>query len=513
VPIPTLATLRGLHGWRAHAAAAGLGLLSALALPPLHLLPVLLIAVPGLLALIDGAPSWRGAVARGFWFGFAHHLIGLYWITDAILVEADRYWWLVPLAVPAVALILAPFIAAACGVARLARPGWARALALAGAWVLADLARQFVATGFPWNAWGADWAIPGAVGDVFIQPAAWVGVHGMTLATVLLAATPALGRRAMLGGLVVLLLWGGAGVWRLDQPQPAPPGVAVVLVQGNVDQARKWDMSRAVATFEHYLRLTRDGIDSARARYPDDAVVAIWPESASPFLLPNDPNARAAVVDTAQGVPVLAGTVRRLADDRPANSLAAITSVSPPDQVYDKWHLVPFGEYSPGWVPVAVQLVKGGGFVPGPGPRTLHVPGLPPYGALICYEAIFPAEIVDADDRPRWLVNVTNDAWFGDSSGPRQHLAAARLRAVEEGLPLMRAANTGISAAFDAFGREQARLGLGVAGSIAVPLAGALPPTVFGRFGLLIPGMLALAALGLGAMFQITRRNPKRDHF
>ena len=121
---------------------------------------------------------------------------------------------------------------------------------------------------------------------------------------------------------------------------------------------------------------------------------------------------------------------------------------------YAKWHLVPFGEYQPAWAQIGIQLVSGGGFAPGPGPETLHVPGVPPFAPFICYEAIFSHQIVNEADRPQWMVNITNDAWFGNSTGPRQHLAAARLRAVEEGLPLMRAANTGISAGFDAHGHE-----------------------------------------------------------
>jgi apolipoprotein N-acyltransferase len=496
-----IASLAAVSGWRADGVAAALGLLSALALPPLHWLPVLLLAVPLLLSLIDAAPDAGTAARRGFWFGFAHHLIGLYWVTDAILVEAARYWWLVPLAVPALAVILAPFIAVACGVARLANPGWQRASALAGAWVLGDLARQYVATGFPWNLWGADWAIPGPMGDVFLQPAAWLSVHGLTLATLLIAATPALGRRGLLVGIAGLAVWAGAGAWRLASGAAMPvPGVVVIIVQGNVPQARKWDMRTGAATFDHYLRLSALGIQQAKEQLPHHRPVVIWPESASPFALPNDVGARDAMAQALGGVPVLAGTIRFDALERPANSLVAVLSSAVPRQVYDKWHLVPFGEYSPSWVPLSVQLVRGGGFVPGPGPETLRVPGLPPFGGLICYEAIFPGQVVDAHDRPAWLVNVTNDAWFGDTSGPRQHLAAARLRAVEEGLPLMRAANTGISAGFDAYGRELGRIGLGQAGTLVLALPGPLPPTLFARDGLVIPGTLALVVLLAGLL-------------
>ena len=164
--------------------------------------------------------------------------------------------------------------------------------------------------------------------------------------------------------------------------------------------------------------------------------------------------------------------------------------------LYDKWHLVPFGEYIPDWLPLPIMVMPGNGFAAGPGPRTLHVPGLPPFGPLICYEAIFSGEIVDRSDRPDWLVNVTNDAWFGNSTGPRQHLAAARMRAVEEGLPLLRAANTGISAAFDARGHELGRIGMQATGTLIVTLPGALPATLFARYGLWLPAISGTVALG-----------------
>ena len=168
-----------LRGWRADGAAFLLGILSAAALPPAHLIPVLLVAVPGLLRLVGASRGPAVAFRRGWWFGFGHHLLGLYWITEAILVEAARFWWFVPIAVPALSALLALFIAAPVALAPdCARPGWRRALCFAGAWVLADLARPIRAPGFPWNPWGSVWAIPGRLGDVFIQPAAWVGEPG-----------------------------------------------------------------------------------------------------------------------------------------------------------------------------------------------------------------------------------------------------------------------------------------------------------------------------------------------
>ena len=485
-----------MRGLRADFAALGLGAVSAAALPPVHAIPVLLVSVPGLLALLDGARGPAVAARRGWWFGFGHHLLGLYWITEAILYEADRFWWLVPFAVPATAAGLAAFIAAACAIARLARPGWPRVLALAGAWVLADLARQFVLTGFPWNPWGSVWEIPGTIGDVFIQPAAWVGVDGLTLATMLLAATPALGWRWRIGGGAALAAWAALGLIRLDKPMPPPTPLTVVLVQGNVPQGQKWSQDLAVQIFRHYLTLT----EQARARAGTGPFVAIWPETAFPGLLQIDERARQAIQQETGGAPSLIGSVRFDDQRRPRNSLVALTDSGTIAAIYDKWHLVPFGEYIPDWLPLPLMVMPGGGFASGPGPQTLHVPQLPPVGALICYEAIFSGQIVDRNDRPDWLVNVTNDAWFGNSTGPRQHLAAARMRAVEEGLPLMRAANTGISAAFDARGHELGRLGMQQTDTLAVTLPGALPATLFARFGLWIPAMSVTVALGVGLM-------------
>lgn len=493
-PIRIMAWLARSQGWRADLAALGLGAATALALPPVHALPVLLLTLPGLLRLVDGARSAPTAGRRGWWFGFGLHLVGLYWITEAILVEAARYWWLVPLAVPAIAAVLAVFVALATWLAGLAEPGWRRIFTLAGAWTLLDIARQFVASGFPWNPIGSVWELPGIAGDAMIQPAAWISVHGLTLVTLLVCLLPMLGGRGVIASAVVLLGWAGAGTARLSLPAPPAPGVAVVLVQGNVPQGQKWDRSRASDVFMRYLRLTRAGVEAA-GELP---TIAVWPETAAPYLLEIDQRAREMIAEAAGDGAVLVGAVRFGRDDRPRNSLFALLAGGVTASIYDKWHLVPFGEYQPDWLPLGIQVVPGGGFAPGPGPRTLHVPGLPPVGPLICYEAIFPGAIVDRQDRPAWLVNVTNDAWFGNSTGPRQHLAAARLRAVEEGLPLFRAANTGISAGFDAFGRELGRIPLNQAGTLTLPLPAALPATIFASLGLWIPGIASLIFVLLG---------------
>jgi apolipoprotein N-acyltransferase len=503
------ARLSALRGWRADATAALGGAISALALPPLYGLPALLIGVPVLLCLIQGALGPAVAARRGWWFGFGLHVVGLYWITEAILIEAARFWWLVPFAVPGLAAILAVFIAVPAAVAWRARPGRRAALALAGAWVLGDLARQFVATGFPWNPLGSVWEFPGRWGDIMIQPASLVGVHGMTLATILLAATPLLGRAWQIGGLGMLVLWCGFGIARLDQKLPPGPNLTVLLIQGNVAQGQKWDRALMVSIFQRYLDLTRQAV----ARADGHPAVVVWPETASPALLQTDAPARALIAEAAGGGTALAGSVRFDEAERPRNSLFALGANGLIEAIYDKWHLVPFGEYQPEWLPVGFQVVPGGGFAAGPGPRTLHIPGIPPVGALICYEAIFSHQVIDESDRPDWMVNVTNDAWFGNSTGPRQHLAAARLRAVEEGLPLMRAANTGISAAFDSKGHELGRIEMQMTAILPVKLSAPLASPLYARVGLMLPAGAAIMVLITGLYGNRAKRRPERTNF
>src|SRR6195952_258568 len=507
---PLIRRLRGLHGWRADLVALASGALSALALPPLFVLPALPAGIPVLLCLIQGARGPAVAARRGWWFGFGLHLVGLYWITEAILIEAARFWWLVPFAGPALAAVLAAFTAFPAAVTWYAGSaergpawsGWRVAATLAGAWVLSDLARQFVATGFPWNPLGSVWEFPGRGGDIMIQPASLFGAHGLTLVTILLASLPLLGWGWRAGGLVVLALWCGFGLNRIDQKMPPGPDLTVLLIQGNVAQGQKWDQALMVSIFRRYLALTGQAVGKANGH----PAVVVWPETASPAQLQTDSQARELIAEAANGAPALIGSVRFDDAGRPRNSLFALGAQGQIEAIYDKWHLVPFGEYQPDWLPLGVQVVPGGGFARGPGPRTLHIPGLPAVGVLICYEAIFPSEVVDSDDRPDWMVNVTNDAWFGNSTGPRQHLAAARLRAVEEGLPLLRAANTGISAGFDAKGHELARLEPRITGILPVRLPAKLPPTFYARTGLLLPGGVALALMISGLAHKRTRK-------
>ena len=482
---------RNLDGpgfWRALALAFAAGASAALALPPVHLLPILLLALPALLVMAAAAPTARRAAWIGLAWGWGFHVAGLHWLTNAILTEAERYWWLVPIAVPALAV-------------RLAAPGWPRILAFAAAWTAAELLRGVLFTGFPWNLLGTVWAFA----SLPVQGAAWIGVHGLGLVTAALALAPLAGRRGWLAAGGTLALFAAIGLARLWPQEPEPHPVAVVLVQGNVAQEVKWREDARWPIFRRYIEQTAFGVQLAQEQAPGSRVLVVWPETASPFLLANDAEAarQATLPLPPEGV-LLAGTVR--ADFAPEggvrrvwNSLVALNAAGTVLEAVDKTHLVPFGEYMPLRGLLPVRLVQSRlDFDAGPGPRTVVLPGLPGFTGLICYEVIFPGRVA-ASPRPGFLVNITNDAWFGISAGPWQHLAAARLRAVEEGLPLLRAAQTGISAVFDARGRTVASLGLAETGVVLAPLPQAAAPTPFARAGLVIPILLlAVASLLAG---------------
>jgi apolipoprotein N-acyltransferase len=284
----------------------------------------------------------------------------------------------------------------------------------------------------------------------------------------------------------------------------APPGgLAAVIVQGNISEADHRDHGRdpawAAHVFDSYLALTRQGVAEAG---PAKTIV-VWPETASPYALAQDAGARQAIADAARPtLMTLSGTIRFESETVAHNSLVAVAPDGSLAGYYDKAHLVPYGEYFPSY---AHFMLGEQGFTPGPGIRTLHLPGLPAIGPLICYEAIFPAQVVNEADRPGLLVNITNDAWFGDSAGPRQHLAAARLRTVEEGLPMVRSANTGISAVIDPHGRITAELGLDRKGVLVAPIPGKLSQPLASRLGLAGPFTLSLLCCA-GAVFGPRRR-------
>lgn len=497
-------SLGALSGWRRSALAAALGASAIGALPPLHVLPLLVIAFSGLVWLIDGTRDLRASAIVGWWFGFGHFAAGLYWISHALLVDAAQFGWLVPLAVPGLAAGFALFPAVACVALRLSGArGTAGVLVLAVAWTATEWLRGHILTGFPWNLIGTAWAESAPM----MQNAAVIGLYGLSLFTIVVAALPAAlaeaqaGWRAVVAAALLITGGSGAGLTRLMLADDGVvPGVHLRLVQPDIPQSLKWDPALRERHFQRTLELTRAPGFSGRTHI-------IWPETATPFAMAGDAARRLSIASAVpSGGLVITGAPRvEVEPGRPIrvwNSLHAIDGGGAIVGTYDKFHLVPFGEYVPfRRILGVINLIPGSvDFTAGPGPQTLALPGLPKLSPLICYEAIFPTRVLDPADRPGWLLNLTNDAWFGLSSGPYQHFAAARFRAVEEGLPLVRAANNGISAIVDAYGRVVVELGLGRSGVVDGDLPRALPLTPYARFGdaiVLAIGLVLLAPAAL----------------
>lgn len=499
--------LTGLRGWRRALAALALGALLALALPPFHLVPLAAVALTGLVWLVGSASGPRGAFALGWLFGFGHFLAGLWWIVNALLLFGWQFLPVYPIVIGLLPSILAVFVALACAALKLTPlEGPARILAFAGWWTALEWARGHMFSGFPWNLAGYAWTFS----DAMIQLAALGGVYALSFATVAAAAMPALlaergaprAAWASVGAAALALaaVYGYGAARLAGAPSPGAdnvPGVMLRVVQPNVSQAMKWNRARHEHNFLHHLDLT-----TAPGREAPTHV--IWPETAATFFLDEQPAALALI---GRAVPagglLLTGAPRRGGEGRDRrlwNSLLAVDGRGRVAATYDKFHLVPLGEYVPlkDYLPLTKVVEGASDYSAGPGPRTLHLPGLPPVSALICYEVIFPGRVLDRADRPGWLLNITNDGWYGDSPGPRQHFAIARLRAVEEGLPLVRSANTGISGVVDAYGRVVAKLDLGATGVVDARLPRALDaPPPYGRWGDRTLVVLLAAAAGL----------------
>ncbi len=520
--------VRARAGWRAAVLAFVAGAVSVLAMAPFHVWPVLCVTFALLVWQLDGAiarasaipsPSLRkrpvvAAAMVGWSFGFGYFFAGLFWIGEAFLVEADKFAALLPLAVTMMPAGLALFWAGAAAAASLAwRPGLWRVLALALALGVAEWLRGHVLTGFPWNVIGYALTYPLSL----MQSASVLGIYGLTLVAVFVLAAPLVtwadggatrmrGAKLLAATVAILMAWGH---WSLtNAPEPWPHNPRIRLVQPSVPQREKWQPQHQRRIFDLHLALTTRnaaGVEDGAAGIG----LIIWPEAAMPFLPLDTPEAIEAIGKVLPARAFLvSGALRIHPDDagkplaarRFYNSLIAFGAEGQAVAIYDKIHLVPFGEYLPlaRWLDAIglEPLASGrGGFTTGPMPRPLMsvLPKLP-FAPLICYEAIFPGAVVQGR-RPMFLVNVTNDGWFGNTTGPRQHLHQARVRAVEEGLPLLRVANNGISAVIDAQGHILHRLDLDVVGVIDARLPSPMPRTFYARFGDLAFALMWLAGL------------------
>ncbi|WP_319797272.1 apolipoprotein N-acyltransferase [Nitrobacter sp.] len=516
-------------GWKRAVIALLAGAVSSLAMEPFNAWPVLFVTFPLATWLIDGAGAGRlngvpAAALSGWLFGLGYFVPGLYWIGNAFLVDAQTFAWLMPFAVLGLPAYLALFTSLGFALAR-----WiwtrdaSRILALAAALTISEWLRGHALTGFPWNTFGYALTEPLALA----QTASLVGLWGLTFLSVAIFASPAVlidGRDRSqrpwivpIAALALLVAMGVYGAIRLSRhPTEFVDHVKLRIMQPNLEQDARFNYSAKAAVMRKYLTLS-DRATGPHSAGVSGATILIWPESAFPFFLAREADAMAEIADLLpKGTILITGSVR--APDLPPgvritrayNSIYVIDDDGSILSVYDKLHLVPFGEFLPfqGLMEKLgfVQLTKvQGGFIPGTARRTIDLPNAPSVLPLICYEAIFPGDIESRGARPGWIVNLTNDGWFGISTGPYQHLQQARLRAIEEGLPLVRAANTGISVVTDPVGRIVARLDLGIEGVLDSRLPAAIPPPPYARAGDVPAAIMVIFGLALAVR---RRRKP-----
>ena len=477
-----------LTGKRRGALAFGLGALAALGQAPWGFWWATLAAMAVLIWLLERVVDRRGAFWTGLCAGTGYFALALSWIVEPFLIDIAATGWMAPFAVVLLSAGLGLFWGAAAVLACLfPRP----ALGFVVAFVALEWLRGVILTGFPWAMLGHVW-----IGTPLDQLAALGGPSILSLVTLLAAALPVLWRwRGAAGSALILAAALGFGLWRLNQPLPDPRPGMLRLVQPNAEQSMKWEAARAREFLDRLLTLTAKG---------SPADLTVWPETSVPYMLEYAPEVAGMVVRASGGKPVALG-IQRAEGDRFYNSLRVLEGAAVETARYDKAHLVPFGEYIPfgdlayDWFGLKAFAAQAGNtYSDGPGPQVLDLGSFGKVLPLICYEAIFPREVNAMPERADWILQITNDAWFGIRTGPFQHFAQARLRAIEQGLPLIRVANTGVTAVVDAHGRVVEALPFGTMAALDIRVPGALPPTPYARWGdgpvALLLGGLALAA-------------------
>lgn len=462
--------------WRRCLAVGILGVCAGLGQAPLDWWPVTILALALLLSLHSHSQSPRQAAIQTWAFGAGYFAFSLRWIVEPFLVDLARHGWMAPFALILMAAGAAIFWGLAGWLAQRVMPRGIAMLALMI--VAAEIMRSLILTGFPWALLGHVWVSTGMA-----QASAWGGPHLLTLLVVLsaLACALLLSRDRIIGLVALGLLVAASFVMHPGPAEPLSDDLPIVrLVQPNAPQNQKWDPLFRDVFVDRLVRMTSEGA------VPD---LVVWPETAIPFLLNHIEDDLSLLSGAARGAPLVFGIQRRDTELRAFNSLVVMGPGGVLQSIYDKRHLVPFGEYIPG-ARLLGQMGATGlagnlgiGFSKGEEPGPLDLPGIGPAVMLICYEGIFAEEIDYGDTRPRLLLLITNDAWFGKAAGPHQHLAQARLRAIEQGLPMVRVANTGISAMIDAKGRITASLALDVEGAIDAALPPALRETFYSRHG------------------------------
>jgi len=482
------------------------GASASLVFAPFHFLPAGFLAFALLHWLLDRCTRTDQAFWTGWFFAWGHFIAGLYWIASAFLVEPEKFAWMIPIPVLGLPALLAIFPAVATALAwRIAPTAPARVFALAGTWTLMEMARGTVLTGFPWNLIGYAWGLD----TLTMQGAAWVGVYGMSLLALLLFGAPAAlfhGRPGRTAGIIALalpLLVGLVAAFPTDTAQQDNGKVTVRIVQANIPQREKWRRDLIESNFDRLAGMSRTGAENVD--------IVIWPETAATYLLAQRPDKLAVLGDiaarTGSGLLITGAPHAEPVDGRQRffNSVLAIDGAARVAGIAHKHHLVPFGEYLP-LRPVLQsigldKLAPGrGDFASGAPEQTLSLPGAPAAAVLVCYEAIFPS-LSNRANRPGWILNLTNDGWFGELTGPDQHFAMTRFRAVEQGLPLVRAAGTGISGVVSHTGHVIDRIPLNTSGVLDVEVALKGAETFYARAGNL-PALAAALLLSVALGFR-----------
>ncbi len=479
----------GFPGWRKLSLPIAAGVVLATGQAPLGWVWLAFPALCVLIHAVARADTRAGMVWAAWLGGAAYFAAALSWIVSPFLVDPVRHGWMAPFALLGIAFGLALFWALAGGIACRSRH---RALAFVTALAAMELSRGYVLTGFPWALPGHMW-----IDTPVAQLAAYIGPNGLTLLTLLAAAVPAITRRwaVPVVGIAAIAAF-AIGIARLDlKPGPAR-AITLRLVQPNAEQQLKWQPAQARTIFDRQLAFTES---------QPVADLTIWPETAVPYLMDGNPEVGQLIAAAAGGRPVIVG-MQRVSGAQAWNTMALIAADGTVSQYYDKAHLVPFGEYIPygdlayDWFGIrAFASQIGNGYSAGPGPQVMSLgAGLGAILPLICYEAVFPQDLRAAPARADWILQITNDAWFGTLTGPWQHLAQARFRAIEQGMPLIRVANTGVTAVIDAQGRILDQLPFGQAAFLDVArVPGTLPAPPYARYGE-TPVLLLLAGLALG---------------
>ncbi len=455
------------------------GILASLAFAPYFIWPLLILGLSVLFYFLNTATSKKQAALFGLSFGFGMGVCSFSWISHALLIDNGSFALFIPIALSGLGIFLGLFFMIPAILAFLSPSGYKRWLAFACWFVLFEWIRSWFLTGFPWNLIGSIWTDYPSI----LQFAAVMGVYGLSLITVLVFTAPALlpdKKPILITGITFALIIGD-GMLRLYQAVPEDVfGVKLRLVQPNIQQTLKWNPQRAAENMSNLIRLSRE---------KNDAIThVIWPETAVPYLLENNPDERLRLMGAVrQGGTLLTGAMRIVSKEKRllANSIFILNDLADIVGYADKSHLVPFGEYVPlrGILPFDKIVPISSDFVAGIGPETRHVPKAPPASLLVCYEIIFPHAVTQGKHRPEWIINVTNDGWYGDSAGPHQHLGMAQLRAVEEGIPVVRAANTGISAVISPYGELLKTLPLNKEGIIDSALPRAIQVPIYAQLG------------------------------